>query len=51
MEKEKLTAEGGVEGLPTLRDNGSRYQRRLGTSADGKTLFLYASSGLMIIVR
>lgn len=46
-----LTAEGGVEGLPTLRDNSSRYQRRLGTSADGRTLLLYASSGLMVIVR
>ena len=46
-----LTAEGGVEGLPTLLDNSSRYQRRLGTSADGRTLLLYASSGLMVIVR
>lgn len=46
-----LEAEGGIEGMPSLVERPSRYQRRLEKSADGKSLVFYASSGCVIIIR
>ena len=46
-----LGAEGGIEGMPSLVERPSRYQRRLEKSADGKSLVFYASSGCVIIFR
>ena len=46
-----LEAAGGIEGMPTLVERPSRYQRRLEKSADGKSLVFYASSGCVIIFR